>query len=97
MEQEVKAWYGLMVLPLVLEQRMTPGSYRWIRLIFADRQRRRGERPDRLGRAAGLRRRVRTQLKACRLVLTMAFAAIPELHAGARQAPPDRRTLRIVP
>ncbi|SRR6266516_4734510 len=39
----------------------------------------------------------RTQLKACRLVLTMAFAAIPELHAGAREAPPDRRTLRIVP
>jgi len=40
----------------------------------------------------------RTQLKACRLVLTMAFASIPELHAGARQgATPDRRTLRIVP
>jgi transposase len=37
------------------------------------------------------------QLKACRLVLTTAFAAIPEFRAGASQAPPDRRTLRIVP
>ena len=36
-----------------------------------------------------------TQLKACRLVL--AFAAIPELRANASQAPPDGRTLRIVP
>ena len=39
----------------------------------------------------------RTQLKAVRLVLTTAFAAIPALRAGASQAPPDRRTLRIVP
>ena len=38
-----------------------------------------------------------TQLKACRLVLTTAFAAIPQFRAGASQAPPDRRTLRIVP
>jgi hypothetical protein len=38
-----------------------------------------------------------TQLKACRLVLTRAFAAIPQFRAGASQAPPDRRTLRIVP
>jgi hypothetical protein len=38
-----------------------------------------------------------TQLKACRLVLTTAFAAIPEFRAGTSQAPPDRRTLRIVP
>jgi len=38
-----------------------------------------------------------TQLKACRLVLAMAFAAVPQFRAGASQAPPDRRTLRIVP
>jgi hypothetical protein len=38
-----------------------------------------------------------TQLKAIRLALTTAFAAIPEFRAGASQAPPDRRTLRIVP
>ena len=38
-----------------------------------------------------------TQLKAIRLALTTAFAAIPELRFGARQSPPDRRTLRIVP
>ncbi len=39
----------------------------------------------------------RTQLKACRLVMTMACASIPQLQASARQARPDRRTLRIVP
>jgi len=38
-----------------------------------------------------------TQLKAIRLALTTAFAAIPEFRAGASQTPPDRRTLRIVP
>ena len=38
-----------------------------------------------------------TQLKACRLVLAMAFAAVPQFRAGASKAPPDRRTLRIVP
>ena len=38
-----------------------------------------------------------TQLKACRLVLAMAFAAVPQFRAGASQAPPDRRKLRIVP
>ena len=30
-------------------------------------------------------------------VLTTAFATIPQFRAGASQAPPDRRTLRIVP
>ncbi len=39
----------------------------------------------------------RTQLKAIRLMLTTAFAAIPELREYASQARPDRRTLRIVP
>ncbi len=38
-----------------------------------------------------------TQLKACRLVLTTAFAAIPDFRPGASRAPPDRRTLRIAP
>jgi hypothetical protein len=38
-----------------------------------------------------------TQLKACRLVLAMAFTVVPQFRAGASQAPPDRRTLRIVP
>jgi hypothetical protein len=38
-----------------------------------------------------------TQLKPCRLVLTTAFATIPQFRAGASQAPRDRRTLRIVP
>src|SRR6266542_6353959 len=38
-----------------------------------------------------------TKVKAIRLVLTTAFAAIPEFRAGASQAPPDRRTRRIVP
>jgi len=27
----------------------------------------------------------------------IAFAAVPQFRAGASQAPPDRRTLRIVP
>ncbi len=38
-----------------------------------------------------------TQLRAVRLVLETAFAALPELRATASQAPVDGRTLRIVP
>ena len=38
-----------------------------------------------------------TQLKAYRLVLATAVALIPELGGHASQAPPDGRTLRIVP
>ena len=38
-----------------------------------------------------------TRLKACRLVLAAAVAAVPELGGQASQAPVDRRTLRIVP
>jgi len=38
-----------------------------------------------------------TKLKACRLILTTAFAAIPDYRAGASEAPPDRRTLRLAP
>jgi hypothetical protein len=38
-----------------------------------------------------------TRLKACRLVLAAAVAAVPELARQASQAPVDRRTLRIVP
>jgi predicted transcriptional regulator len=38
-----------------------------------------------------------TRLKACRLVLAAALAAVPELRGHARQAPAEGRTLRIVP
>ena len=38
-----------------------------------------------------------TRLKACRLALAAAFAAVPELGGQASQTPVDRRTLRIVP
>jgi hypothetical protein len=38
-----------------------------------------------------------TRLKACRLVLAVAVAVIPELDADAGQAPAGRRTLRVVP
>jgi len=38
-----------------------------------------------------------TRLKACRLVLAAALAAVPELRGHASQAPAEGRTLRIVP
>jgi transposase len=38
-----------------------------------------------------------TRLKACRLVLAMTVAAVPELQDQARRVPVDHRTLRIVP
>ena len=36
-----------------------------------------------------------TRLKACRLVLATAFAALPELHQQYRQAPVDHRSFRL--
>jgi transposase-like protein len=36
-----------------------------------------------------------TRLKACRLVLATAFAALPELHQQYHQAPVDHRSLRL--
>jgi hypothetical protein len=38
-----------------------------------------------------------TRLKACRLVLAVAVAVMPELGADAGQAPAARRPLRVVP